>query len=71
LEIADKGRGMRAEDIAQVGAYNQFERKFYEHQGSGLGLEIARRLAQLHGGRLDITSAPGKGTTVRVSLPLA
>ena len=39
-------------------------------QGSGEGF-IAVRLAELHGGRLEIESAPGKGTTVRVILPAA
>lgn len=71
LEVIDQGRGMSADDIAQIGAYSQFERKFYEHQGAGLGLAIARRLAEIHEGQLEIVSAPGKGTLVRLTLPLA
>jgi len=71
LEIVDHGRGMSAEDIASIGAYQQFERAYYEQQGAGLGLVIARRLAEIHGGRLDVVSAPGCGTTVRVEVPLA
>jgi signal transduction histidine kinase len=69
LRVTDAGRGMRAEDVAEIGAYMQFERRFYEQQGSGLGLTIARRLAELHGGRLAITSQLGQGTTVEVTLP--
>jgi signal transduction histidine kinase len=38
-------------------------------QGTGLGLPIALRLAELHGGTLTISSRPGEGTTVRVVLP--
>lgn len=69
LRVADRGRGMRPEHIAEVGAYMQFERRFYEQQGSGLGLTIARRLAELHGGRLAITSRLDEGTVVDVVLP--
>ncbi len=71
LEVIDQGRGMSAQDIAQIGAYSQFERQFYEHQGSGLGLIIVRRLAEIHEGRLEIISEPGQGTKARLSLPLA
>lgn len=69
LRIADHGRGMKVEHIAEVGAYMQFERKIYEQQGSGLGLTIARRLTELHRGELSIQSQIGVGTTVEVRLP--
>jgi signal transduction histidine kinase len=69
LRISDRGRGMRPEHIAEVGAYMQFERRFYEQQGSGLGLTIAKGLVELHRGALNITSEIGVGTTVEVRLP--
>jgi signal transduction histidine kinase len=71
LKISDHGRGIKPEHIAEVGAYMQFERKFYEQQGSGLGLVITRRLAELHGGSVNISSEVGVGTTVEVRLPAA
>ncbi|MFQ5798705.1 MAG: response regulator [Bacteroidota bacterium] len=71
LSISDRGRGMTSAQIADVGAYMQFERKVYEQQGSGLGLTIAKRLAELHGGTLTILSERGKGTTVVVKMPAA
>jgi signal transduction histidine kinase len=40
-------------------------------EGTGLGLPIARRIARAHGGEVDIESAPGRGTTVRVTLPVS
>ena len=46
---------------------NSHSRKY---QGTGLGLPLAKGLIELHGGTLDITSAPGVGTTMRVLLPL-
>lgn len=69
--ISDQGYGLAPEHIAQIGAYNQFERATHEQQGAGLGLVIAQRLVALAGGALQITSTVGVGTVVRVSLPLA
>jgi signal transduction histidine kinase len=71
LSVRDAGRGFSTEQIQSVGAYLQFERKMYDHQGLGLGLAIAKKLAQLHDGTLTITSSPGGGSTVAVRLPLA
>ena len=70
LVITDHGLGMSAKEIARIEAYVQFERRLYEQQGAGLGLVISRRLAELHGGALTITSTPKEGTTIEVSLPI-
>jgi signal transduction histidine kinase len=61
---------MSAAQITQIGAYQQFERKLYEQQGSGLGLTIIKRLVQLLYGELTIESIPNQQTTVRVILPI-
>jgi signal transduction histidine kinase len=71
VRITDQGRGMTEEEISHIGAYMQFNRRFYEHQGSGLGLVIARRLAELHEGELIVESEPDQYTTTTVRLPLA
>jgi len=71
LVISDLGRGMKAEHIANVGAYMQFERRFYEQQGSGLGLAIVKRLAEVHCGTVSLRSELNVGTEVTVTLPLA
>jgi two-component system cell cycle sensor histidine kinase PleC len=39
------------------------------HEGTGLGLPLAQRLAELHGGSLVVSSVKGRGTTVTVTLP--
>ena len=69
LSVTDQGQGMSPEQIRTIGAFTQFNRKVHEQQGSGLGLTIAKRLAELHGGTLNIESTPASGTTVTVTLP--
>jgi two-component system, sensor histidine kinase and response regulator len=71
LCVSDNGRGMSAEQINSVGAIIQFDRELYEQQGSGLGLIIAKRLAELYCGTLTIESTLKHGTTVCVQFPIA
>ena len=70
LTVTNQGRGMNPEQISQIGAYIQFERKLYEQQGSGLGLIIAKRMTELYSGELEIQSNPNEKTIVSISLPL-
>jgi two-component system sensor histidine kinase/response regulator len=70
LSVKDQGRGMTADQIAQLEAYRQFDRKLYQQAGLGLGLAIVQRLAELHGGKFKIESLPQKETIVCVSLPV-
>jgi signal transduction histidine kinase len=68
IDVEDEGVGIAAEEIPMV------VRKFVRARhatggGSGLGLAIASRIAADHGGRLDIVSAVGRGTTVTITLP--
>ena len=69
VRILDEGRGMSADQIEKIGAFMQFDRRYHEQQGLGLGLAIARRLAEIHGGTLEIRARTGGGTEVEVSLP--
>jgi len=69
LAITDQGRGFDTEHIAKVGAYMQFDRKIQEQQGQGLGLVIAKRLAEIHGGTLTVQSLRGTRTTVTIKFP--
>jgi two-component system sensor histidine kinase/response regulator len=70
LTVADRGRGLSPDQITKIGAFMQFDRKTHEQQGLGLGLTIARRLAEIHGGALTMQSELGRGTTVTVKLPV-
>jgi signal transduction histidine kinase len=69
LSVADRGRGMTGAQIAEVGAFNQFDRERFEQQGSGVGLALVRRIVEACGGTFVIDSQPGEGTTVRASWP--
>jgi signal transduction histidine kinase len=70
LTVADQGCGI-PEDY-QSAVFDRFESRSHgsRHRGAGLGLSIVKSLVELHGGTVALASAPGRGTWVRVSLPL-
>jgi signal transduction histidine kinase len=70
LHVTDCGRGLTDQQIASVGAYMQFERALFEQQGLGLGLIIARRLVELHGGQTEVKSIPGARTEISIQFPV-
>jgi two-component system cell cycle sensor histidine kinase PleC len=72
LEVTDTGIGMSPERLTAVSQPFAFGDASLtrDRDGAGLGLAIARTIAELSGGRLAIDSRPGLGTTVAVSLPL-
>ncbi|SKB13652.1 Sensor protein [Planktothrix sp. PCC 11201] len=71
LSVKNYGREITPQQIAQIGAHVQFERKLYEQQGSGLGLAIVQKLIGLHQGQLIIESPSDHQTLVTVYLPLS
>ena len=71
ITITDHGRGLTPNQIHEIGAYKQFERRIYEQQGTGLGLSVAKKLAEVHGGSLSVESEHDKRTTIVITLPLA
>ena len=68
ISVTDHGCGMTDQQIANIDAYMQFDRDFYEQQGVGLGLALVKRIAELYGGQLEIRSQPGEYTTVFASV---
>ena len=67
LEVVDDGPGMTPEVLERCFEVYYSTKK----EGSGLGLPTVRRLAEAHGGHLDMQSSPGNGTRVALHLPLA
>jgi signal transduction histidine kinase len=72
IAVSDTGIGIAPQDqelifeaFRQVGANVTRER-----EGTGLGLALARRIVELHGGTIDVASAPGKGSTFTMTLPI-
>jgi signal transduction histidine kinase len=71
LVVQDSGIGIEPDKLPII--FERFERapSASGYGGLGLGLYIARELVQAHGGRIDVESAPGRGTCFTVRLPLA
>ncbi len=67
LEVRDEGAGMTADVLRRI--KDPFFTTKRESGGTGLGLSISDRIVQAHGGTLTFVSAPGQGTTARVSVP--
>ena len=65
LRVADTGRGMTQEQLER--AFQPFVT--YQQSGLGLGLALARRILVRHRGRISLSSEPGRGTVVSLSLP--
>lgn len=69
LAVADTGIGIPEADISKaLAVFGQVHRS-QSHEGTGLGLPLCKMFAELHGGKLQLTSEVGVGTTVRIIFP--
>jgi two-component system phosphate regulon sensor histidine kinase PhoR len=73
LSVCDRGIGIPRGEQEKI--FDRFHRVgtalVHEVKGSGLGLSIVRHIVQVHGGRVEVESDPGKGSTFSIVLPLA
>jgi PAS domain S-box-containing protein len=71
IEVTDTGEGIAPEDLPHI--FERFYRgdrsRRMERGGTGLGLSIARKVVEVHQGRIEVVTAPGQGSTFRVILP--
>ena len=65
IEVSDNGRGISEQDLARI--FNPFFTT--RPGGTGLGLPAVRRIIRAHGGRVEVTSSPGEGSTFTIHLP--
>lgn len=71
ISVIDNGAGIPSEKLAfAMEAFQQIDRDSREQQGIGMGLPLSKRIIEIHGGSLEITSVVGKGTQVMICLPV-
>ena len=72
LRVRDSGTGISEEQLPHI--FERFHRvegaRARTHEGTGIGLALVRELVGLHGGRVEVESEPGRGTTFSVAIPL-
>jgi two-component system, cell cycle sensor histidine kinase PleC len=73
ISVQDTGIGIPPEDLARLAQpFEQIESQHAKtQQGTGLGLALTKSLVEMHGGLLDLRSAPGQGTSATFSLPVS
>jgi signal transduction histidine kinase len=71
VTVADNGIGIAAHDLGRL--FQPFQRLNLQrlYEGSGLGLALARQIAEAHGGSITVASTPGQGSQFTVTLPAA
>jgi signal transduction histidine kinase len=72
FDVVDRGIGMTKDELERAGTpfWRADGSRARKTGGVGLGLALARRIARAHGGEVSLDSAPGRGTTARLSIPL-
>ncbi|MFC7595404.1 GAF domain-containing protein [Terrabacter sp. GCM10028922] len=70
VTVTDTGVGIDQADQERIfDSFQQGERTASSSEGTGLGLTLSRRIIELHGGRLWLSSTPGEGSTFGISIP--
>ena len=73
MSVEDTGVGIPDDERAHI--FDEFfrgqEAKKVAAHGTGLGMAVVKRIVEMHGGRIDVTSSPGKGTQFVVTFPPA
>ena len=67
IEVKDTGIGIKRESLSQI--FDRFTKHVAGYKGTGLGLYIAKSFTEAHGGRIEVESTLGQGSTFRIFLP--
>ncbi|MBM4053096.1 MAG: hypothetical protein FJ264_00185 [Planctomycetes bacterium] len=72
VEVSDTGIGIKEEDYSKIfQAFKQIDSSFSrKYEGTGLGLNLTKRLVEMHGGKIDFVSKAGAGSTFTFTIPL-
>jgi signal transduction histidine kinase len=71
IAVSDEGIGISEHDVLRVfQSFHQVDRETHEQQGAGVGLAIVKGIVDLHGGRIDVKSRVGEGSTFGIWLPV-
>jgi signal transduction histidine kinase len=68
IMVKDTGAGIPETDLPDI--FTPFFSRRKDEKGTGLGLAIVKRVAELHGGEVEVESNPGQGSVFRVKIPL-
>jgi signal transduction histidine kinase len=71
ITVSDKGPGVAPEDLPHIfDAFYRGRRAVADQvQGNGLGLHLVKRIAEAHGGRVTVRTAPGEGASFTIHIP--
>ena len=71
IQITDEGVGIPEEDVENLfNIFHQIDRAKSEQQGTGSGLAIVKGIVEIHGGRIEVESQLGIGSTIRIFIPI-
>ena len=69
IQISDNGNGIEAKYQDQIFQIFKTLTSDYSHETTGIGLAVAKKIVELHGGKIEMDSTPGRGTTISFNLP--
>ncbi len=70
IQVQDSGTGIKPEDLSQIFEWYYRSEATIKKSGTGIGLALSKRFAELHGGTIKVSSKEGKGTIFTLNIPV-